>query len=97
MLPPALPQADNAIGGPEHDGKEAEPDQQTEAVAIESDPDEEIQREGAQKDKNECADERTDRPRDAADDGDNQNVDGAPDADRSWRNLSVVPDLENSS
>ena len=44
--PPALPQADHAVGGPEHDGKETKADQQTEAVAVESDLHQEVQREG---------------------------------------------------
>jgi len=32
---PSLPESDHAIGGPEHDGEEAEADQQAEAVAVE--------------------------------------------------------------
>src|ERR1700740_198927 len=35
MPPPAFPEADHAVGRPEHDGEEAEPDQQSEAVAVE--------------------------------------------------------------
>src|SRR6516225_249969 len=35
---PALPKPDHAIGGPEHDGKEAEADQQAEPVAVQPDP-----------------------------------------------------------
>src|ERR1700742_2905124 len=41
-LPPALPQADDAVRREEHDGEEAEPDQQAEAVAVEPDLDQEI-------------------------------------------------------
>src|ERR1700747_2375652 len=94
--PPPLPQADHAIGGPEHDGEKAEPDQQTKTVAVEADLHEKIEREGAQDDKYKRADERADRPRDATDDGDDQNVDGALDADRAWRNLVIVPNLQNA-
>src|SRR5215469_2057686 len=79
--PPALPQTDHTIGGPEHDGKEAKADQQAEAVAVESDLDEKIQRKRPQEDENERADERTNGPCDATDNGDDQNVNGAPDAD----------------
>src|SRR6516225_3657740 len=94
-LSPSLPKTDHAIGGPEDDGEETEADQQPEAVAIESDLHQEVERKGAQDDKDERADERTDRPRDAADDRDDQNVDGSPDADRAGRNLPVVPDLQD--
>src|SRR6187402_784326 len=45
---PALPQADDAVRGPEHDGEETETDQQAEAVAVEAEPDKEVEREGAQ-------------------------------------------------
>src|SRR5205085_8403903 len=93
---PAFPQTDHAIGGPEHDGKETEADQQAEAVAVEPDLHQEVQREGAQNDEDERADERTDRSRDAADDSDDQDVDASLDAHRAGRNLPVVPDLEDS-
>src|SRR6516165_3074974 len=95
MLSPPVPKADHAVRGPEHDGEEAEPDQQTKTVAIETDLHEKIEREGAQEDKYKRANEGADRPRDAADDGDDQNVDGALDADRARRNLVVVPNLQN--
>src|SRR6516165_3173921 len=36
---PAFPKPDDAIGGPEHDGKEAKPDQKAEAVAVQPDLD----------------------------------------------------------
>src|SRR3954451_6110062 len=32
---PLLPQPDHAVGRPEHDGEEAEPDQKPEAIAVE--------------------------------------------------------------
>src|ERR1700752_4886745 len=71
-LAPALPQADHAIRRPEHDGEKAEPDQQPETVAVEPDLDQEIERESAQEDKHQRADIGTHRPRDAADDGDDE-------------------------
>src|SRR3954470_12161555 len=40
-LAPAFPQADHAVRRPEHDGQEAEADQQSETVAVEPDPDQE--------------------------------------------------------
>src|SRR5512147_2519362 len=55
---PALPETDHAIGRPEHDHKKADTDQKTEAVAVEADLDQEVEREGAQHDENERADER---------------------------------------
>src|ERR1700748_1290554 len=72
---PALPEADHPIRRPEHDDEEADADQQPEAVAVEPDMHEEIEREGPQDDEDEGADERPDRPGDAADDGDDENVD----------------------
>src|SRR6478672_1532760 len=47
---PAFPEADHAVGGPEHDGEEAEADQKPEAVAVEPELDQEVEREGAQHD-----------------------------------------------
>src|SRR5438105_7029658 len=94
--PPAIPQTDHAVGGPEHDGQETEADQQMEAVTVEPDLHQEVQREGAQNDEDECADEGTDRSRDAADDSDDQDVDASLDAHRAGRDLPVVPDLEDS-
>src|SRR5947208_12395870 len=72
---PALPQPDNAVRRPEHDGEEAKPDQQAKAIAVEPDLDQEVEGESAQEDKNQRADVGTDRPRDAADDGDDEDVD----------------------
>src|SRR5438270_4138788 len=94
--PPAIPQTDHAVGGPEHDGQETEADQQMEAVTVKPDLHQEVQREGAQNDEDERADERTNRSRDAADDSDDQDVDAALDPDRAGRDLPVVPDLEDS-
>src|SRR3984893_9469889 len=93
---PALPKPDDAVRGEQHDDKKAQTNQQAEAIAVEPDRDQKIQREGAQQDKNQGADERTDRSRDAADDGDDENVDGAFDPDRPRRNLPVVPDLQDA-
>ena len=59
--------------------------------------DQKIEREGAQEDENEGADERANRTGDAAHDGDNQDVDAAFDRDRARRNLPVVPDLEHAA
>src|SRR6186713_1118586 len=81
-LPPALPQADDAVRRPEHDGEKAEPDQQAETVAVEPDLDQEIEREGAQQDEDQRTDIGADRPRDAADDGNDEDVDAGADADR---------------
>src|ERR1700682_3208700 len=64
---PALPKPDDAVRGEQHDDQEAQADQQAEAVAVEPDRDQKIQREGAQQDKNQGADEGTDRTADAAD------------------------------
>src|SRR5713226_2295131 len=45
---PAFPETDDAVRGEEHDDQEAKADQQTKAIAVETDRDQEIQREGAQ-------------------------------------------------
>src|SRR6516225_7912604 len=71
---PTLPQADDAVRRPEHDGEEAEPDQQSETVAVEPDLDQEVEREGTQQHEDQRADEGTDRAGNAADDRDDQNI-----------------------
>src|ERR1700722_18846032 len=93
---PALPKTNDAVRGEQHDGEEANADQQTKAIAVEPDRDQEIKREGAQQNKYKGADERTDRTGDAADDGDNENIDRPFDPDRAGRDLPVVPDLQNA-
>src|SRR3569833_227165 len=65
---PALPETDDTIRRPEHDGEDAEADQQAEAVAVEPELDQDIERKGAQQHKDERADIRPDGTRDAADD-----------------------------
>src|SRR3954447_25806250 len=60
-IAPALPQSGNAVRRPEHDDQEAEPDQQAETVAVETDRDHEVEREGAQDDVDQGADEWPDR------------------------------------
>src|SRR6185369_14536047 len=82
FAPPSLPQPDHAVRRPEHDGEEAEPDQQPEAVAVEPELDQQVEREGAQDDEDEGADIRPDGAGDAADHGDDQNVDAGADTDR---------------
>src|SRR6185295_7378721 len=57
---PPLPESDHAVRRPEHDRKEAEADQQPEAIAVEPELDQEIEREGAQEYEDEGADEGTD-------------------------------------
>src|ERR1700754_233581 len=94
---PALPQPDHAVGGPEHDGKEAEADQKPEAVAVEPELDQQVERKGAQDDEDECADERPNRAGDAADHGDDQDVDAGADTDRAGGDLLVVPDLQHAA
>src|ERR1700682_1742255 len=94
---PTLPKSDDAVRGEQHDDQEAQTDQQAKAVAVEPDRHQEIQREGAQQDKNQGADEGTDRTADAADNGDDENVDGPLDADRSGRDLPIVPDLQDAA
>src|SRR5262249_54762209 len=42
---PALPEADDAVRRPEHDGKEADADQQAKAIAVETDVNQEVERE----------------------------------------------------
>ena len=74
-IAPALPEADDAVRREEHDDEEAEADQQAEAVAVEPDRDQEVEREGASGRIDQGADERPDRTGDAADDGDDENVD----------------------
>src|SRR3569833_1081647 len=74
---PALPEADDSIRRPEHDGEKADADQQAEAVAVEPKLDQDVERKGAQEDKDEGADIRADWPRDAADHGNDQDVDTA--------------------
>src|SRR5947208_6439075 len=94
---PAFPESDHAVGRPEHDGEEAEADQKPEAIAVESELDKEVEGKGAQHDEDERADEGTDRPRNAADHGDDQDVDTGSNANRAGRDLPVVPDLQHAS
>src|SRR3954453_2663766 len=94
---PAFPQSDHAVRGPEHDGEEAEPDQQPESITVEPDLDQEIEREGAQDDEDKGADVGTDGTGNAADHGDDQNVDAGANADRAGRDLPVVPDLQHAA
>src|SRR6266850_710949 len=72
---PSLPESDHAIRRPEHDGEEAEADQQPEAVTVEPELDQEIKRKGAQDDEDEGADEGANGTGDAADHRDNQDID----------------------
>src|SRR3954466_11273956 len=62
---PPLPESDHAVRRPEHDGEEAEPDQQAEAVAVEPELDQQVEREGAQDDEDEGADVGADGTGDA--------------------------------
>src|ERR1043165_6099926 len=94
---PSLPQPDHAIRRPEHDGEEAEADQQPEAIAVEPELDQEIEREGAQDDEDEGPDIGANGTGDAADHGDNQDIDAGADADRAGRDLPVVPDLQHAA
>ena len=94
---PSLPEPDHAVRRPEHDGEEAEADQQPEAVAVEPELDQEIEREGAQDDEDEGADVGADGTGDAADHGDDQDIDAGADADRAGRDLPVVPDLQHAA
>src|SRR6202035_2239350 len=94
---PAFPEPDDAVRGKQHDDQEAQADQQTETIAVKPDRYQKIQREGAQQDKDQGADERTDRTGDAADDGDDENVDRPLDSDRARRDLPIVPDLQNAA
>src|ERR1700694_2407155 len=94
---PALPKPDDAVRGEQHDDKKAQTDQQAKAITVEPDRDQEIQGEGTQHDKNQGADEGADRTRDAADDGDDENVDRPFDPDRTRRDLTVVPNLQNAT
>src|ERR1700719_3079643 len=94
---PALPKPDDAVRGEQHDDKKAETDQQAEAVAVEPDRDQKIEGECAHQNKNQGADEWTDRTRDTADDGDDENVDRPFNPDRTRRDLTVVPDLQNAA
>src|ERR1700738_1304494 len=94
---PALPKPDDAVRREQHDDEKAQSDQQAEAIAVEPDRDQEIQGKGAQQDKNQGADEWADRTRDAADDGDDENVDRPFDPDRTRRDLTVVPDLQDAA
>src|SRR5215216_2547252 len=95
--PPFLPEPDHAVGGPEHDGEEAEADQKPEAIAVEPELDEEVESKGAQHDEDESADEGANRPRNAADHGNDQDVDAGSNADRAGRDLPVVPDLQHAA
>src|SRR5437764_7458872 len=92
---PVFPESDHAVRRPEHDGEEAKADQKPEAIAVEAELDKEVERKGTQDHQAERADEGADRPRDATDHGDDQDVDTGSDADRARRNLTVVPDLQN--
>src|SRR6202048_1403712 len=93
---PALPKPADAVRGEQHDDEKAQTNQQAEAIAVEPDRDQKIEGERAQQHKNQGADEWTDRARDAADDGGDENIDRPLDPDRTWRDLTVVPDLQNA-
>src|ERR1700750_400013 len=93
---PALPESNHAVRRPEHDDEKADADQETKAVAVETDLDQEVERKGTQDDEDEGADEGADGTGDAADHGDDQDVDAAFDRDRAGRDLPVVPDLEHA-
>src|SRR6186713_1738242 len=97
LAAPSLPESDHAVRRPEHDGEEAEPDQQPEAIAVEPELDQQIEREGAQDDEDEGADVGADGTGDAPDHGDDQNIDAGADADRAGRDLPVVPDLQHAA
>src|SRR5260370_6763726 len=94
---PSFPKSDNAVRGEQHDHQKAETDQQAEAIALESDRDQEIQRERTQENENQRSDEWADRSRDTADDGDDDNVDVAIDPDRARPDLSELPDLQHAA
>src|SRR6266481_2460990 len=94
---PALPKPDDAVRGEQHDDKKAQTNQQAEAVAVEPDRDQKIEGKRAHQDKNQGADEWTDRTRNTADDGDDENVDRPFNPDRARRDLTVVPDLQNAA
>src|SRR5262249_31760520 len=51
---PALPETDHPIGRPEHDDEEADPDQKPEAVAVETNVHQKIERECPQNNEDEC-------------------------------------------
>src|SRR6185295_15176056 len=72
MTAPAIVEADHTIGRPEHDGQKADANEQAEAVAVETDLDQEIERKGTEQHEDQRADEGPDRPRDAADDRDDE-------------------------
>ncbi len=84
MLIKGKQDTDHAVRRPEHDHQKADADQKTEAVAVEADLDQEVEREGTQDDKDERADERTHRSGDAAHHGNDQDVDATFDRDRTW-------------
>src|SRR5437899_10259103 len=94
---PSLPESNQAICRPEHEGQESEADQQPEAIAVEPELDQQIEREGAQDDEDEGADVGANGTGDAADHGDDQDIDAGTDADRAWRDLAVVPDLQHAA
>src|SRR5215813_3183124 len=94
---PALPKADHAVRRPEHDGEEADADQQAEAIAVEADVDQEVERKGPEDDEDEGADERAHRTRDATHDGNDQDIDATFDRDRARRDLPIVPDLQHAA
>src|SRR5947208_2921216 len=71
---PAFPESDHTVGGPEHDGEEAEADQKPEAIAVESQLDKEVEGKGAQHDEHERTDERADRARNDPNHGADQEV-----------------------
>src|SRR5690349_14724276 len=57
LATPALPQSDDAVRGPKHDREEANPDQQAKAIAVQPHMDQKVEREGAQDDEDEGANE----------------------------------------
>src|SRR4029077_19409328 len=79
---PAFPEPDDAVRGKQHDDQEAQADQQTEAIAVEPDRHQKIEREGSQQDEDQSANERANRTGDAADNGDDEDIDRPLDSDR---------------
>src|SRR6185437_14622263 len=80
-----------------HDDKKADPDQKPEAVAVQANLHQKIEGECPENDEDECTNERADRPADATDNGNDQDVDATLDRNRTRRNLPVVPDLEHAT
>src|SRR3546814_1290569 len=88
----AVPQAEKSVRREQHDQQEGQADHRVEALAVDQ-----VDGEVLQQDESDGADEGADRMAQAADHGDDQDVDHHVDADRARRNAPVEPHHQHAA